>query len=232
MRRVGSFLVAAALVAGTFSLGAAEMRPAGQRTGKATKAKAQLSAKKLKISTGPKVVGVITYDTGAANGGFHDLSAGGINAGNRFNSAAGQPLLATGVVNSLAFFAQVPGTGSIFFTIFGPPDGGGNGAVLNSLGIMGCPNSAWCSADLAGAGFAQPVGADFLAGIYGEPGSNGALGLDNASVGGQGFHAFQLNTMYANGTFTGFTPIANRNALYRVGGDILTPVELLRFDAE
>jgi hypothetical protein len=53
------------------------------------------------------------------------------------------------------------------------------------------------------------------------------LGMDDMTINGQGFHAIIGTTMLPN--LTMIAPIPSRNALLRVSGSILTPVELMDF---
>jgi hypothetical protein len=58
---------------------------------------------------------------------------------------------------------------------------------------------------------------------------NTVLALDSGSVGGQGFHAVKLD---AGPSASNITPIAGRNAIIRVSGNVSTPVELINFNIE
>ena len=75
-----------------------------------------------------------------------------------------------------------------------------------------------------------PVPADFVAvfvGTFGGTNAAGLLGMSDMAVAGQGYHA--ISGFYNAGQQTMLTPVANRNAMIRAFGDILTPVELMDF---
>jgi hypothetical protein len=170
----------------------------------------------------PHVVGTVTYDTGANNAGFPPPT-GGLNIGNRFNSDMGGPLLMTGQLSRATFFPQ---TGTAFITVFGPPNSMGSAANFGSFLFSGLAPGTFNT----GAFGPVAVGGDFLAGAWLNGGSVN-IGMDNMSVSGQGFHAFQAVTHFP-GSCTGFTPIPNRNTLVRAHGNIIVPVELMNFSVQ
>lgn len=57
------------------------------------------------------------------------------------------------------------------------------------------------------------------------------IAFDSNSVNTQGFHAVEYNTMGFSSA-SGIVPIAGLNAIIRVSGDVLTPVELMNFSIE
>lgn len=59
--------------------------------------------------------------------------------------------------------------------------------------------------------------------------SSTALAVDAATVGGQGFHGVRLSP---GATAMGISTIADRNAIFRVSGNVSTPVELMNFTVE
>ena len=186
-------------------------------------AKQKAAKGKVRAARAPQVVGTVVYDTGAPNAGFHP----GVpknNAGNRFNSDMGGPLLMTGQVTMAAIFPDRTGSG--FVTIFGPPNGAGSAVVLLSYAVSGMAQSAFNTATFPPVG----VGPDFLAGAWET--SSLHQGMDNMSVAPQGFHAFDLITHFATGVGTGFAAIPGQNALVRATGNILVPVELMNFQIQ
>jgi hypothetical protein len=57
------------------------------------------------------------------------------------------------------------------------------------------------------------------------------VGMDDQSVSGQGFHAFRIQAHFQNpGTM--FQAIPGHNLLVRATGNILVPVELMKFGVE
>jgi hypothetical protein len=175
------------------------------------------------VPSEPQVVGTITYDTGV-NAGFPP-DTGAIVVGNRFNSALGGPLLMTGMVTMAVIFPQNGGNNS--FTFFGPPNGAGSATQIGAIQVANMLAGVFNTVAVTGI----TVGPDFLGAFYGQfGGTPGLVGLDSNQVNGQGFHAFQATTALPQ--ITMFAPIANRNAMYRVVGDVLTPVELMNFKIE
>jgi len=175
------------------------------------------------------VIGTVTYDTGT-NAGFHpDVPAGSPNlnrvVGNRFNSALGGPLLMTNaMVTRLTVFPAASGGQSV--SIGGTPSTMGVATVLdyqNANLMAGVFNQVVLTLPVA-------VPSDFVAvfvGTFGGTNAAGLLGMSDMAVNGQGYHA--IEGFYAAGQQTMLTPVANRNAMIRAFGDILTPVELMDF---
>lgn len=198
---------------------------AAQRTRPDRSRKAQ-----VKVVSGDQhfVVGPAIYDTGV-NAGFHpDVPAGSPNVnrivGNRFNSALGQPLLMTGMLTMLTVFPA--GTGYQSVSVGGTPNTMGSAAVLDfqAASVMaGVFNQITLTAPVT-------VPADFVAvfvGTFDGTDTAGLLGMSDMQQDGQGYHA--LEGFYNGGNQTMLTPVANRNAMIRAVGDILTPVELMDF---
>lgn len=69
----------------------------------------------------------------------------------------------------------------------------------------------------------------FLAGIFQFMPASTGVDVDSGTLGGQGFHAVSINDA-ATGTM--LTAIASRNAIFRVSGNVSTPVELINFKIE
>lgn len=210
-------------VAGSVAIAAPKLNKERQaaKAAKIANSKSKAKAKAVRRAGAPNVVGTVTYDTGVNNAGFHPGPKN--NAGNRFNSDMGAGLLMTGQLSQIAVF---PKTTYGFVTAFGPPDGAGNAIVLSSIFFSGAAPSAFNTINV-GIG----VGPDFLVGAW-EIHPTIQVGMDNMSVGGQGFHAFDLNTNFSIGLGTGFAPIAGQNALVRATGNILVPVELMNFQVQ
>ncbi len=69
----------------------------------------------------------------------------------------------------------------------------------------------------------------FLAGIWQFNIGNTALGVDTGTTGGQGFHGISLN----DGAMASMlTDLMSLNAVFRVQGNVATPVELINFTVE
>lgn len=173
----------------------------------------------------------ITYDTGTGIGSAGIASQ---MVGNRFDSAlntAGTmccfPVETSGSITMITFdmaatffssavwslYSNVMGTTAMQVTSMGR----GVMTGLNTLPVM-TPTSA--NAYMNGA---------FLAGIFQFMPASTALQVDSMSTGGQGFHAISLND---GTTGTMLTSIMSRNAIFRVSGNVSTPVELINFKIE
>lgn len=183
------------------------------------------NAQTLQAKPGPgiQVVGTITYDTGV-NAGFPP-DTGAIIIGNRFNSALGGPLLMTGMVTMWEIFPQNSGAQS--FTFWGPPSTMNTAMLLTPYFMANLMANVFNQVTLPAPGVT--TGPDFLVTFFGFFSNTppGLCGLDSNPVNGQGFHALQGNYVAPNMTM--IAPIAGRNAMMRVTGDILTPVELMNF---
>ena len=189
----------------------------------ATRPNAKIAPVTIVPST-PEVVGTVVYDTGV-NVGFHpDTTTGNLNRtiGNRFNSALGGPLLASGMVSMLTSFPAT--TGVLSVSVAGPPNGAGVAPVLAFISGNMMANQFNSVAITA------TVGGDFVGlflGAYAASTPQGLAGMSDMQTMGQGFHA--IEGFYAAGNQTMLTPVANRNAMVRVTGNILVPVELMDF---
>ena len=177
------------------------------------------------VSATDNVVGTITYDTGT-NFAFQPKTGTTI-PGNRFDSALGGPLK-TGMVTMFTVFPGL--TANQSFTFWGPPNSQNSAATIVPFMMANIVANQFNAVTLA-----APIdtGPTFLVTLFGQliapPGSN-LLGMDDMTVNGQGFHAIIGTTMLPN--LTMIAPIANRNALLRVSGSILTPVELMDFKVQ
>jgi hypothetical protein len=175
------------------------------------------------VSATDNVIGTITYDTGT-NFAFQP-KAGTTIPGNRFDSALGGPLK-TGMVTMFTVFPGL--TANQSFTFWGPPNSLNSAMTIAPFMMANIVGSQFNAVTLA-----APVdtGPSFLVTLFGQliapPGSN-LLGMDDMTINGQGFHAIIGTTMLPNLTMV--APIPNRNALLRVSGSILTPVELMDFE--
>ncbi len=217
------------------------------REDEARRAGAVPSSKKsvTKLETPRKVVekaGVrlpgsnITYDTGTVFGGAGVASQ---MLGNRFDSAlnpAGTsccfPVETSGSITMITFDMVATFFGSAVWSLYS--DIMGNTAVqvtsmarpgimtgLNTLSVMS-PTTA--NAYMNGT---------FLAGIWQFSPAMTGLAIDTGSTGGQGFHGISLND---GAVGTGLTTVTTGgmgvNAVFRVSGDVATPVELMSFEIE
>ncbi len=182
----------------------------------------------------PRVPGTnITYDTGTVSG-----TAGMASQvlGNRFDSALNPPgtmccfpvattgsstLITFDMVNTFfssaiwSLYSNVMGATAMRVTSAGVP-----GGVMGGLNTATVANSYMNGA--------------FLAGIFQFMPASTGLAVDTGSLSGQGFHAISINdgttgTMLTNVTTGGGGGL---NAIFRVSGNVATPVELMDFEIE
>jgi len=213
-------LVAVGVVAvGVFMCGS--ILGAAERPGSASR-----TAKARIVPAAPQVFGTVTYDTGT-NVGFHpDDPNPALNrvVGNRFNSALGGPLLATGMVSFLTVFPANSGPQSVSIVL--PPDS------MNSAMVLDFVTAPLVANQFNSVPFVPPVGVgpDFLGLFLGRFGTfhpAGLLGMSDMATMGQGYHAVQ--GFYRAQMTTMLEGIPNRNGLLRATGNILVPVELMEF---
>ncbi len=173
------------------------------------------SPRVTQLADATEVVGTIVYDDGILN---FTPAISSLTYGNRFNTAGGNPLTASGSVTQVTFYMfNVGGTGG-FVSFFDQL----NGTTANLIDSSSYPMVPGTNT-LAVGPFAY-VGNSFLAGVW-YFGSD-SVGLGSGTVGGQGFHGFVINDIVA----TGYFPLTV-NALFRATGDVLPiPVELMTFD--
>jgi hypothetical protein len=179
------------------------------------------------VPPAPELIGTVTYDTGV-NAGFHpDATVGNLNrcVGNRFNTALGGPLLATGMVSMLTVFPANNGTQSI--SIATAPNAGGTAMVLDFLAANMMANQ-FNAVTIAPAVAVTSDFVGFFLGLFGATQPAGLIGMSDMQNLGQGYHAVE-GFYFGSALATMVTPVANRNAMLRVTGDILVPVELMDF---
>lgn len=178
----------------------------------------------------------ITYDSGTV---FGVTGIGAQMVGNRFDVArnpAGTaccfPVESSGSITMITFDLVNTSGSMAIFSIYSNVMGTTAMQVtsiarsvmtgLNTLTVMS-PTTA--NAYLNGS---------FLAGIWQFSATGTGLAVDTGSVGGQGFHAISLNdgatgTMITDVTTGGGMGL---NAVFRVSGNVATPVELMSFSIE
>ena len=181
-----------------------------------------------KAAAAPELLGGITYDTGSVSG------TGGVASqmlGNRFDSAlntAGTmccfPVESTGSVTMATFsmvntffssavvsiYSNIMGTSAVQVTSMAFP---GLMTGLNTINIGTSTDGNYANGS-------------FLAGVWQFDPSMTAVGLDTGTTGGQGFHAISLNDGAAGSMLA---TVSSLNAIFRVQGNVPTPVELLNF---
>jgi len=178
----------------------------------------------------------IAYDTGTVSG-TAGLASQMI--GNRFDSAlnpAGTaccfPVETTGSITMITFdmvntffssavisiYSNIMGTTAAQVTSMGR-------GIMTGLNTLSVNSPTTANAYMNGT---------FLAGVFQFMPASTGLGVDTGTVGGQGFHAISINdgttgTMLTTVTTGGGGGL---NAVFRVQGDVATPVELMGFTIE
>ncbi|MEM1182754.1 MAG: hypothetical protein AAGM22_30700 [Acidobacteriota bacterium] len=185
-----------------------------------------------------KVAGTtIQYDSGVVTGTFTAAALGRF-VGNRYSSAlngAGTalvPVEQTGTITMLTFdmvrtfFSTV--TWSLYSDIMGT-----SAVQVDSVIIPVAPglNSFTVNPTVTDNVYQN---GPFLAGIWQFNVMSTAIGVDTNSVGGQGLNLVTINEpqTVAPNTGMGLTDVGGRNAVFRIGGNLVTPVELVDFKIE
>jgi hypothetical protein len=169
----------------------------------------------------------ITYDTGVVFGGNGAASQ---MLGNRFDSALNNsgtaccfPVESTGSITMITFNMINTQFSSAVYSIYS------NIMATTAVQVTSMGISVMTGLNTVAVSNSYSNGS-FAAGIWQfNPTSSTALAVDTNSVGGQGFHALSLNDG-ANATM--LTSIAGQNAIFRVSGNVATPVELINFTIE
>ncbi|MEL7060572.1 MAG: hypothetical protein AAGN46_11145 [Acidobacteriota bacterium] len=184
--------------------------------------------------TGLRAIGNITYDTGTVFG------TAGLNSqmlGNRFDSAlntAGTaccfPVPTSGNITMITFDMVNTFFGTAIFSLYTNISGTmanqvtsmARTGVVTGLNTLSVNSATTANAYMNGT---------FLAGIWQFNTTMTALGVDTGTNAGQGFHAISLNDMAIGSMLTDVTTGGGGglNAVFRVTGDVLTPVELMNF---
>ncbi len=186
-------------------------------------------------------IGRLRYDTGApadlisTNGGNTDQTVG-----NRFTATElTNTTLTMFTVTGISMYAHSgTGTNDPFdpgFSFFNPPVG----TTAATIGYRGAATN-FPADSFAPVGIASiTVPRTFLAGMYqGTFAGSDEIGMvtdsrvanNGTSTTPLGFHAFQMD--FNSGVATGYAAIAGQNAMLRVLGSQILPVELMEFTAE
>lgn len=173
----------------------------------------------------------IAYDTGVVTG------TGGIASqmiGNRFDSAlnpAGTlccfPVEATGTITMVTFNMVNTFFNSAVFSIYSDVMGA-TAMQVTSMAIGGIATGV-VTHTLGTATMGAYQNGAFLAGIWQFDPTMTGLGVGTSTTGGQGFHAISLND---GAVGTNLMTLTSLNAVFRVQGNVATPVELMNFEVE
>jgi len=169
-----------------------------------------------------RAVGAIAYDDGVVNA---TPSTTSFCYGNQFNTFSGaNPVMASGTVATLAFFAMTAaGTDNVFVSVYGPVAGTA-APFLDSSSVPLNNGPGAINTHV----YATPIaytGSSFLAGVWYVAGDT--VGMGTGTVLGQGHHGMMINDIVG----TGFAPLTTLNAMVAAAGDIL-PVELMTFTVQ
>lgn len=175
-----------------------------------------------------KALGTIVYDDGVINTTF----GGGAIIGNRFDTASGNPLLASGTVETvIGVVVQGPAfsSSSAGFVLLGPQTGGGGAfAIFSSFTNAAAGTTATVTFTGIGANY---TGSSFFV-LFGDFASIYVPAFGTGTNNGQGHHGV---VGYTGGMGPNITSTFNfggaLNGLVRAGGNVL-PVELMSFEVE
>jgi hypothetical protein len=210
-------LVATAQAAGGAAAKRAENPDAFNSTARGAEVKGLPSPIFAGGSPANRAVGTIQYDNGVLTAipGVTSLCYG-----NRFNTAAGNPLTASGTITQLSWFmTSGAGTDSVFISYFDQLAGTAAN-VITSVSVP-APNPGGFNTRATAVNY---VGNTFLAGVWYV--ANDAVGLGTGTTGGQGDHAMVINDIVG----TGYQSLAGFNGLVRASGNVIIPVELTGFE--
>ena len=182
-----------------------------------------------------KTVGTIQYDSGNVTGTAGQSSQ---MLGNRFDSAATtggaccSPVPSSGSVTMITFDMVNTFFNSAVFSIYSNIAGTMAAQVTSKAipGVMTGLNTFDIMTPTTANAYANGA---FLAGIWQFDPTMTALGVDTGTRAGQGFHAISLNDGANASMLTTVTSGGmGLNAVFRVSGDLLTPIELVDFEIE
>ena len=181
--------------------------------------------------------GTIQYDSGNVMGTAGIASQ---MLGNRFDSAlntAGTiccvPVESSGSITMITFDMVNTFFGSVVWSLYSNVVGTMADQVTSMArpGIMTGLNTLSVMSPATANAYSNGT---FLAGIWQFDTTMTGLGVDTATTGGQGFHAISLNDGAMGSMLTTVTTGmgGGLNAVFRVSGWVLTPVELMSFEIE
>ena len=163
--------------------------------------------------------GAIVYDDGIQTG-VPTISS--LCWGNRFDTASGNPVADPGTVTRMTFFIDSgSGTDNVFVSLF-DQQSGTTANVLTSSSVPLNNGPGTFNTHTFGS---VVFNGGLLAGVW-SFGSGDQVGLGSGTVNGQGHHGMRINDIVG----TGYTELAGLNALVRVTGPNLIPVELMKFE--
>ncbi len=177
------------------------------------------------VQGGNKAVGSITYHSGIL--GTCCLTSKSV--GNRYQSAlvpAGTaigPVMMSGSITMATFDMANVGGGAVFFSVFDQL----TGTAANPVSSFSVPAAPGVNNII----MVSPInyaGSSFLAGIWQFTLGTDTPNVATGSIAGQGFNGMSINDISG----TAYTDLTALNGAITIGGDVLTPVELLNFDVE
>ncbi len=198
---------------------------------------AGVPGKPSRATVATKVAGTsIQYDTGTV---FGISGIASQMVGNRFDSALNTlgtmccvAVETTGSITMITFDMVNTFFGSVVFSIYSNIVGTMADQVTSMArpGIMTGLNTLSVMSPTSMNAY---MNGTFLAGIWQFDPTMTGLGVDTGTTGGQGFHGISLNDAAVGTMLTTITTGGmGLNAVFRVSGDVVTPVELMSFSLE
>ncbi len=169
-----------------------------------------------------KAIGSITYHSGALGA----CCLPSFMQGNQFDSALDTsgtviaPVMMSGSITMATFDMITVSAPSVFLSVYDQQAGTTANFITSIL------TTAATGLNVKTVGPVVYAGTSFLAGAW--QGGGDVPAVATGTVGGQGFHGVEINDIVG----TGFATIGALNAACAVGGNVLTPVELLNFEIE
>ncbi|MEM1205759.1 MAG: hypothetical protein AAGN66_21190 [Acidobacteriota bacterium] len=193
--------------------------------------------RRVEQPTGRVAGTTIQYDSGTVTGTFTACCVGRM-VGNRYNSAlnaAGTalvPVEQTGTITRVSFEMVRTFFSAVFWSAYSNVSGT-QAAQVTSRSIPAAPGF---NVHTVNPTVTDNVyrGGSFLAGIFQFVAASTAVGIDTNTNGGQGLNLVTIadpGTAMPN-TGTGYRFVGGRNAIFRVGGNLVTPIELIDFEIE
>jgi hypothetical protein len=163
--------------------------------------------------------GAIQYDPGPPADAL--IQGPALFVGNRFDSRSGSPL-DTGTITAIAAYW---GGQDATFPILAALNTA-NTQIFGFVYVAGLTPFTFNTLSVS-----WPVPPAFLAGVLASssrPSSADSVGIRSASINGQGFHGIT----FSNAQGAPVNPIPGANAMVRVSGTVILPVELMEFDID
>lgn len=180
----------------------------------------------------------IQYDSGVVTG-FHTAIASGRALVNRFDTAIGDsgtmccfPVENSGTITMITFHMLRTSSNNVTFSLYSNIMGTTAKNVTSKI----IPAAVGLNTHTLGTmTMGQYANGPFLAGLFQFNTMFTRIGVDTNTNGGQGHHLASINdntTMGARGTGVDLRDVGGLNLVFRIGGNVATPVELMNFEIE